>query len=104
MGRRPSQRSGSLNRLLQQVSVTLELILRTVTHDSDVALAGHLLQQTQRELLAVVLDRAAAGIDGSVHQQLAPVFSDKLSPRYARPVRTERKVLSVGPSEGIHTS
>ena len=47
------------------VTMTLRLILGAVTHQRDAAGAREFLDETQRELLAMILDGSAARVDGA---------------------------------------
>src|SRR5262245_11282260 len=63
------------------MTVTVLLIFGAVAHQGDVILAREVLDQSQRELLAVVLDRPAARVDRAVHEQLSEVLARELRPR-----------------------
>ena len=66
--------------LSQNVTVTVQLILVAMAHHGYRAPRGEFLEQAQRELLAVILDRRVAGVNRPTLEKLFPVFSAELTP------------------------
>ena len=64
----------------QYVSVTVLLILGALTHQRDVPATCKPLDESQRELLPVILDGQAARIDRPIHEQFGSVASSELRP------------------------
>jgi hypothetical protein len=67
--------------------VALRLVFGAVAHQGDPIPARKPLDQTERELLTVILDRAAPRINGSVHEQFPSIFPKESGPRDAAGLR-----------------
>src|SRR5262245_49877959 len=72
--------SDPANYFQQLVPVALPLVVGAMAHERDGPRSAQLLEQAERELLAVILDRAAARIDEAAHEQLAAIFAKELRP------------------------
>ena len=83
--------------------MTLFLILIAVAHQRDVALRSQSLDQTERELLSMVLDAPTACVDRPVHQDFESVLAGEYRPAQL-PGLTSAKEPSLGPRDGIQTS
>ena len=60
--------------------MTLPLVFRAMAHERNAATSRELLDEPEREFLAVILDRTAPRINWTVHEKFAPVLSYKLGP------------------------
>jgi hypothetical protein len=76
------------------VPMTLPLVLRTMAHDRDAASPGKPLDESERELLAVILYRPAARIDWAVHEQFVPVLAKELGPGNPTRLAVSKKPLT----------
>src|SRR6185295_11379356 len=72
--------SDTANQSPQLVPVAVRLVFGAVAHEGDPIPARELLDQTERELLTVILDRAAPRINGPVHEQLPAIFPNESGP------------------------
>ena len=63
------------------MSVTPVLVFRAMAHQRDMSRSRELLDETQRELLPMILDGAASRIDWPVHEQFGPVTGREPGPR-----------------------
>lgn len=79
------------------------LIFRTVAHEGDMPRARELLEQTQCEFLSVILDTAAARVDWPIHEQFGSITARDWA-HEIRPACPAFRSLSLGASDGIHTS
>jgi len=88
------------NQFPEQTSVTPILVFRAMAHQRDMARAGEPLDETQSEFLSVILDAAAARIDGPVHEQFGSVPASKLGPRESASLTSLEEPLAR--SQGRH--
>ena len=82
-GTGPFRSATSENGLLQFVSMAAALIFRAVAQERDSTLSRELLDQAERELLTMILDGGAPRVNRAVHEQFAPVLTEKPGPRDA---------------------
>lgn len=64
--------------------MAMGLRFRAVAHDRHGSPSAKFLEQSQRELLPVVLDEAVCGVSGSALEQLAPIVPAELGPSHVR--------------------
>src|SRR5262245_9744452 len=74
--------------------MAVAFVLRAVTHDRDRPAFCETSDEPQRELLAVVLDRAALHIDRAIHEELLPVFTHERGPRDAARLDVAKQPLA----------
>jgi hypothetical protein len=68
------------NEFRQDVSVAARLVLRTMTKQGDRPLLRERLQESQRKLLAVILDRAIPAIDRGRLQEFFAIATLEFAP------------------------
>src|SRR5919201_2401052 len=92
--RRPASHAVAFNQPPELVAVALRLIFRAVAHQRHAAAAREPLDEAQRELLSVVLDRAAPRVHRAVHEQLATILAEELRPRDAARLTVPKETLA----------
>src|SRR5262245_27560968 len=84
------------------MAVTLLLVFGAVTHERNVPFAGKLLDEAQRELLAVVLDRPALTVDRAVEKQFPPVGPSECGPRDLSGQKVPQQTLARSQARNPH--
>ena len=70
----------ALQDCLEEVAVTLWLVLFALTQERDGVALRQVLEETQGELLTVIFDRAVPAIDRTTLEQFLPIAPRKLAP------------------------